>query len=79
MCNDDLAMVIHSLQSSSQTEGRVQSTASFNSFDVSGNNDPIVLIHTLEETPAGWRIAYIVNGSAGQEGYPSLLQSLRHY
>lgn len=76
LCNDDSALVLNSLRSSAQADGRVQSTVSFDSFDVSGANHPIVLTYTLEQTPAGWRIADVVSRSAGQEGFPSLLQSL---
>lgn len=76
LCNDDSALVLNSLNSSAQADGRVRSTVSFDSFDVSGRNHPIVLTYTLEQTPVGWRIADVLSRNAGQEGYPSLLQSL---
>jgi hypothetical protein len=76
LCNDDSALALNSLKSSAQADGRVQSTVSFDSFDVTGKNHPLVLVYTLERTSAGWRIADVVSRSAGQEGYPSLLQSL---
>ena len=76
LCNDDSALALNALKSSAQADGRVQSTVAFDSFDVSGKNHPIVLIYTLERTPAGWRIADVASRSPGQENFPSLLQSL---
>jgi hypothetical protein len=69
MCQDDTGMVIRSIQSAPQADDRVQSTVAFGGTGV--------LIYTLEQTPAGWRIADVVDrGRAGNEGDVGLVQTL---
>ena len=75
MCNDDSAMVIRSIDSTPQPDGRVFSEVSFDSFDASGTNYPALLVYSLEQTPDGWRIAEVVD-RRGAEGDVSLMRTL---
>lgn len=69
MCQDDSGMVIRSVTSAAQADGRVVSTVSF--------GDIGVLVYTLERTPVGWRIAEVVDrGRSGADGDVSLVQTL---
>ena len=75
MCNDDSALVTRSFEFAPQPDGRVRSTVSFDSFDSSGVNYPSVLIYSLEQTPAGWRVAEVMDRRGTQDDV-SLLQTL---
>lgn len=62
------SVVLRSIQSASQADGRVRSTVSF--------GDTGVLIYTMEKTPAGWRIADVVDRGRAGEGDLGLMRTL---
>lgn len=70
MCQDDAGMIVRTVTTAPQADGRVRA-------DVSFGQGPGVLRYTLEQTSAGWRIANVVDsGRPGNDGDIDLVQML---